>query len=292
MTERVIKLVLAYDGTDYSGWQSQTGVRTVQEEIERALAKMHSHPVPIVGAGRTDSGVHAAGQVAHFVTDIARIPADRFEPALNKFLPRDIRIVRAAEAHPDFHARFDARSRRYKYHIRVGRAQTPHLDRFAWRLFKQPDLARLNRMASCLRGEIDCEAFAAAKDPSESRFRYLHHAVFYAEGDTLVFDIAANAFLWRMVRSLVGTLIELDANDAPATAMRDILESRDRDRAGVTAPARGLFLWEVDYYDPPTRLGRRALETAGGSDSSGRSRAGPRLVPGIGWLEDGDGPED
>ncbi len=290
MTERVIKLVLAYDGTDYSGWQRQVGVRTVQEELERALAKMHGHPVPIAGAGRTDSGVHAAGQVAHFVTDIARIPADRFEPALNKFLPRDIRIVKAVEAHPDFHARFDARSRRYKYHIRVGRAQSPHLDRFAWRLFKQPDIARLNRMASCLRGEIDCEAFAAAKDPSESRFRYLHHAVFYVEGDTLVFDISANAFLWRMVRSLVGTLIELDANGAQPTAMRDILESRDRNRAGVTAPARGLFLWDVEYYDPPTRLGRRTLEASSASNRPDRADAGPRLVPGIGWLDDRDDP--
>jgi tRNA pseudouridine38-40 synthase len=219
MTERVIRMTVAYDGTDYSGWQRQAGVRTVQEEIERALAKMHGHHVPIVGAGRTDSGVHAAGQVAHFVTDIARIPADRFEPALNKFLPRDIRIVKAADAHPDFHARFDARSRRYKYFFRIGRAQSPHLDRFAWRLFKQPDIVRLNRMASCLRGEIDCEAFTAAKDPSESRFRYLHHAVFYVEGDALVFDISANAFLWRMVRSLVGTLVELDANGATGNAL-------------------------------------------------------------------------
>ncbi|HPM72279.1 MAG TPA: tRNA pseudouridine(38-40) synthase TruA [Spirochaetales bacterium] len=254
MSDRVVKLTVAYDGTDFCGWQRQAGARTVQEEIESALGRMHGRPVGIVGAGRTDSGVHAAGQVAHFVTDIARIPANRFEPALNRLMPRDVRIVRAEDAHPDFHARFDARLRRYKYYIRYGDAQLPHLDRYSWRLFRRPDLRRLNRLASCLRGELDCEAFAAAKDPSSSRFRYLHHAAFYAEGDAIVFDIAANAFLWRMVRSIVGTLIELDASGAPETAMRDILESRERGRAGVTAPARGLFLWNVEYYDPPTKV--------------------------------------
>ncbi len=264
---RVIKLAVAYDGTDFCGWQRQAGRRTVQESLESALERMHGHPVPVVGAGRTDSGVHAAGQVAHFVTDIARIPADRFEPALNRLMPRDVRVVSASEAHPDFHARFDARLRRYKYYLRCGRAQLPHQDRYAWRLFRRPDLARLNRMAACLRGEIDCEAFAAAKDPSLNRRRYLHHAAFYPEGDALVFDIAANAFLWRMVRSIVGTLVELEAAGAPESAMRDILESRDRGRAGATAPARGLFLWDVQYYDPPTRAGRGLGASAlGGSD--------------------------
>jgi len=257
MSDRVVKIVVAYDGTDFCGWQRQPGARTVQQEIESALARMHGHPVPVVGAGRTDSGVHAAGQVAHFVTDIAGIPAERFELALNGLMPRDVRVVRSADEHQDFHARFDARLRRYKYYIRVGPAQLPHLDRYAWRVFKRPDLARLNRLAACLRGEIDCEAFAAAKDPNENRFRYLHHAAFYAEGDAVVFDVAANAFLWRMVRSLVGTLVELDASGAPDTAMRDILEARDRERAGTTAPARGLFLWNVEYYDPPTGSGRR-----------------------------------
>jgi len=256
MSDRVVKMVVAYDGTDFCGWQRQSGSRTVQEELEKALATMHGHAVPVVGAGRTDSGVHAAGQVAHFHTDIATIPADRFEPALNRLMPPDVRVVRAADAHPDFHARFDARLRRYKYYIRAGKAQLPHLDRYAWRIFRRPDATRLNRLAACLRGELDCETFAAAKDPSENRFRYIHHAAFYAEGDALVFDIAANAFLWRMVRSLVGTLIELEASGAPETAMRDILESRDRERAGTTAPARGLFLWNVEYYDPPTGSGR------------------------------------
>ena len=270
MSDRIIKLLIAYDGTDFCGWQRQTGTRTVQETIESALATMHGHPVAIVGAGRTDSGVHAVGQVAHFVTDIASIPADRFEPALNRLMPRDVRITRAEDAPPDFHARFGARSRRYKYYIRVGPNQMPHLDRYAWRLFRRPDIGRLNRLAACLRGELDCSTFASAQDPSLSHFRYLYHAAFHAEGDGLVFDIAANAFLWRMVRSIVGTLVGLDAQGAADTAMQALLEARDRSKAGVTAPAHGLFLWNVDYYDPPTRAGRIAQQefvTHGAADA-------------------------
>ncbi len=250
MSDRVIKLTVSYDGTDFCGWQRQEGQRTVQESIESALARMHGHPVPVVGAGRTDSGVHATGQVAHFSTDIASIPADRFEPALNRLMPPDVRIVRAVDAYPGFHARFDARLRRYKYWLRVGTMQFPHLDRYSWRLWKRPDIQRLNRMAACLHGELDCGAFVAAGDPSEHHFRYIQYAAFYAEGDALVFEIAANAFLWRMVRSIVGTLVELDAEGAPVTAMNEILESRQRSRAGTTAPARGLFLWNVEYRDP------------------------------------------
>lgn len=284
MTERVIKLTLAYDGTDFAGWQRQKDCRTVQEELEKALGKMHGHPVSVMGAGRTDSGVHAAGQVAHFVTDISSIPAGRFELALNKLMPKDVRIVAAEEADPDFHARYDARLRRYKYFMYASGPSLPHRDRFAWRLHKWPDIGRLNRLASCLHGELDCTAFAAAKDPSENRFRYLHYAAFHAEGDLLVFEIAANAFLWRMVRSIVGTLVELDRSGAADTAMHDILVSRNRERVGVTAPARGLFLWNVEYYARPTRQGRRLKPT----DSKATSTVGQsdRLVPGIGWIRD------
>ncbi|TFG84966.1 MAG: tRNA pseudouridine(38-40) synthase TruA [Spirochaetales bacterium] len=279
--ERTIRLTLAYDGTDFSGWQRQPRDRSVQEELEKALVKMHGHPVSVVGAGRTDSGVHAAGQVAHFFSDIASIPAERFTLALNKLMPADVRVLRAQEAHPDFHARYDARLRRYRYFMYASSRSLPARDRYAWRLSGRPDLKKLNRLASCLRGEVDCTAFAAAKDPSENRFRYLHHAVFHYEANAIVFDVAANAFLWRMVRSLVGTLIHLERAGAGDGAMRDILESGDRSLAGATAPARGLFLWNVDYYDTPTRLGRRqpAEITTAAADSDARC-----LVPGVGWI--------
>lgn len=287
MSERVIKLTLAYDGTDFAGWQRQQDHRSVQEVLETALEKMHGHGVAVMGAGRTDSGVHAAGQVAHFVTDIKSIPAGRFELALNKLMPQDVRVLIAEEADPDFHARYDARLRRYKYFMYADGPALPHRDRYAWRLQKRPDLGHLNRLSACLRGELDCSAFAAAKDPSENRFRFLHYAGFHAEADMLVFEIAANAFLWRMVRSIVGTLIGLDREGAPEGALRSILDSRDRGRVGVTAPARGLFLWNVEYYSRPTRTGRRAVQSGEAAAGSGCGSAS-RLVPGLGWiLEEG-----
>ncbi len=280
-TRRTVKLTLAYDGTEFSGWQRQDNGRSVQEELEKALAKMHGREVGVAAAGRTDAGVHAAGQVAHFHSDIAGIPADRFALALNKHLPQDVRVLRSEEVHRDFHARYDARLRRYKYYMYHSRLSLPHRDRFAWRLPSRPDLAKLNRLASCLRGELDCTAFAAAKDPSEHRFRYLHHAAFYMEGDAIVFDVAANAFLWRMVRSLVGTLVELDRSGADDNALREILESKDRSKAGVTAPARGLFLWNVEYYhpavSPSVHAGSEARRPEEGAEPA-------RLVPGLGWL--------
>lgn len=284
MSRRTIRLTLAYDGTEFSGWQRQLGRRSVQEELERALSIMHGRELGVQGAGRTDSGVHAAGQVAHFHSDIAGIPADRYAPALNKHLPRDVRILESAEAHPDFHARYDARLRRYKYYLYASSRSWPHRDRYAWRLPAAPDLRRLNRLASCLRGELDCTAFAAAKDPSEHRYRYLHHAAFYAEGDYLVFDVAANAFLWRMVRSLVGTLIELERSGAEDGAMRAILESGDRSLAGATAPARGLFLWNVEYYE--RRPADASPARSEGCSPARASGTGPRLVPGYGWLDE------
>lgn len=288
---RTIRLCLAYDGTDFSGWQRQSADRSVQEELEKALAKMHGHPVPVVGAGRTDTGVHAAGQVAHFHSDIASIPAERFALALNKHLPPDVRVVRAEEARSDFHARYDARFRRYKYFLYHSPRALPHRDRFAWRIGHRPSLLKLNRLASCLRGELDCTAFAAAKDPSEHRFRYLHHAAFYAEGDGLVFDIAANAFLWRMVRSLVGTLVSLEKAGAPDGALKAILEAKDRSAAGATAPARGLFLWNVAYYETPQGSQDLFGEQAGRAAAKAATDAGPRrLVPGYGWIERPDDP--
>lgn len=253
MTEgRNIKLRVSYDGTHFLGWQRQSGSgtgngRTVQEEIEEALEKMHGHPVPLIGSGRTDSGVHAAGQVANFVTDIARIPADRFVPALNSLLKRDVRIIASEEAHSSFHARFDARARTYRFFLYCGAHPLAHELPYVWHLGRWPDVARLNRMASCLRGEIDCSAFTASGDQSLTRSRFLYGAHFFPEGERLVFEISANAFLWKMVRSITGTLADLDARGSDPSEFRRILESRDRRKAGPTAPPQGLFLWDVRY---------------------------------------------
>jgi tRNA pseudouridine38-40 synthase len=251
-SDRNIALRVSYDGTNFLGWQRQSEAgagkgRTVQEEIERALAKMHGHPVDLFGSGRTDSGVHAAGQVANFHTDIASIPAERFVPALNSMLPRDVRIMSSREVPHSFHARFDARARTYRFFIYCGKHPLATDLPYVWYLGRWPDIAKLNRMASCLTGEIDCSTFTAAGDQSKSRSRYLYGARFFPEGEKLVFEISANAFLWKMVRSITGTLIDLENRAAAVEEFARILDSRDRRRAGPTAPGEGLFLWDVRY---------------------------------------------
>lgn len=322
---RNIRLALAYDGTDFAGWQRQKAARTAQEELEKALATMHGHPVPTVAAGRTDSGVHARGQVANFYTDIRSIPAGRFLPALNKLLPRDLRILGAEDADYDFHSRYDARLRRYRYFTVCGGAPDPVRLRYAHFIRRRPDLAVLNRMASRLLGETDFTALSSARDESLSRSRFVHEASFRWEGESLVFEIAANAFLLRMVRSIVGCILDFEAGGRDGDDFASLLASRDRSAAGPTAPARGLFLWNVEYYATPTRPGRGAYWVersaaemdapddeaaeeggAGGSaadaEPAGRApseaaaavaaasgiadRAGARrLVPGLGYVE-------
>jgi tRNA pseudouridine38-40 synthase len=245
---RKIKLIVAYDGTDFWGWEKQASGRTVQGEIEAALAKIHKRPVPLTGSGRTDSGVHAAGQVAHFSTDIASLSAPRFIRALNSLLPQDVRVVDASEAPPDFHARFDARSRTYRYFVTAGRRAAPWELRYSWQIWRQPDWDRLSSYARLFRGEFDCTVFASPRDKSLSRSRYLYRAQFYPEGEKIVFEISANAFLWRMVRSIVGSLFFYEEKGFSCERVAGIIASGDRSLAGPTAPPQGLFLWKVDYY--------------------------------------------
>jgi tRNA pseudouridine38-40 synthase len=322
---RNIRLTLSYDGSDFGGWQSQKNARSVQEELETALSKMHGHPVRTLAAGRTDAGVHAMGQVANFYTDIRSIPAANFVPALNKLLPLDVRVLESREADYDFHARFDARLRRYRYFTLVGGASgaaDPVRLRYAHLVFHRPDLAVLNAMASTMLGETDFTALCSARDESASRFRFVHEASFRWENGLLVFEIAANAFLLRMVRSIVGSLLSFEAAGREPGDFRALLESRDRKAAGPTAPARGLFLWNVEYYPAPRRPAAAAQFRAksheagpaeadglgdddiadsadGGSPAGGARPAAPedeipaasprgalRLVPGIGFVED------
>jgi tRNA pseudouridine38-40 synthase len=261
---RTIKLLVAYDGTDFCGWQRQSPLsndtRTVQGIIESALEKMHKHPVTLAGAGRTDSGVHAAGQVAHFHTDIDSIPSERFVPALNGLLPQDIRILESAEAPADFHARFDARMRTYRYYFICGRQALPHESRYALQLWREPRVDHLNAYCRLLPGERDCSIFAGAgeklvpqesaspKEAGHSRSRYISHAAFFIEGSRMVFEISANAFLWKMVRSIGGTLLHYEERDTPPETLAEIIASGRRELAGPTLPPQGLFLWKVDYY--------------------------------------------
>jgi tRNA pseudouridine38-40 synthase len=245
---RTIKLTIAYDGTDFLGWQRQAGqARTVQAVLEAALEKMHGHPVALAGAGRTDSGVHARAQAASFQTDIESIKPDRFVPALNSLLPPDVRIMDSREAAPDFHARFSARMRTYRYFFIAGRQALPHESRYALQLWRVPRIDILNSYCRLLPGERDCAIFAASGDTSKSTYRNITHAAFLVEGSQLIFEISANAFLLRMVRSVAGTFLHYEERDLPPAQLKDIIASRDRSQAGPTLPPQGLFLWKVDY---------------------------------------------
>lgn len=249
MNERNIRLLLAYDGTDFCGWQRQDNGRTVQAELETALQAMHKHPVTVHAAGRTDSGVHASGQVVNFTSDVASIPEDKYTAALNSLLPRDVRVMGSLEAERDFHARFSASAREYRYYLYPAIPAPPHLARYCWAVNRTPDLGVLNRYAAALIGEVDFATFTAAGDTSSSTRRYVEAASFFIQGPWVVFRIRANAFLMKMVRSLVGTIVGLEKTGAGRNAMVDRIEARDRLQAGETAPARGLFLHEVYYHE-------------------------------------------
>ena len=255
---RNILLTISYDGTDFCGWQRQDAskevreMRTVQGEVERALQKLFSKKIDLHGSGRTDSGVHARGQAANFFCPIESIPAQNIARALNNFLPRDVRVNSACEVSENFSARFSATSRVYRYFILPDEIPCAAASRFVWQIKKNPEIETLSKMALILKGEIDFATFAASGDKSVSTFRYVEGARFFFQEDLfgqklLVFEIEANAILWKMVRSLVGTLIEFERDGGGEEKFKYALESRQRKNAGPTAPPNGLFLWQVKF---------------------------------------------
>lgn len=244
---RNIALVLSYDGTDFSGFQIQKNGRSVQEEVETALAKLQGRPVRIKAAGRTDAGVHAVGQVVNFESDISSLPSERYALALNALLPRDVRALRSREVSLSFHARKDALSREYRYYLLPQQPGYPFYLRYSLQLKTMPDLGLLNSLAAPIVGVHDFETFTAAGDPSFSRVREVFSASFFMQPPFLVFKVRGNAFLWRMVRSLLGTILELERRGASSGEMEGLLSSKKRENAGATVPPTGLFLHEVAY---------------------------------------------
>ncbi|MDR2589015.1 MAG: tRNA pseudouridine(38-40) synthase TruA [Spirochaetales bacterium] len=246
---RNIRVTAAYDGTDFAGWQNQDNARTVQGVLEAALAEIHKQPVTIYGAGRTDSGVHAGGQVFNFYSVLETIPAERYASALNRLLPRDVRALESREAAESFNSRRDARMREYRYYIYPSRCVPPWRRLYSWAI-PAPDMARLGEMASFLVGRHDFTSFAAQGDTNPARVKEIYSAGFFMDGPCMVFRITGSAFLWRMVRNILGTMIELDRNKREPEILRQILLARKPLHEGMTAPARGLFLHKVAYENP------------------------------------------
>ena len=245
--QRTFKLVIEYDGSAFHGWQRQTKDRTVQETIEKALSVMTREKVTLIGSGRTDAGVHAIGQSAGFTTR-SRLDARTFFKGLNSLLPDDV-VVRKCDPMPDsFHARFDVRSKHYRYHI-LNRRIAPAIGRqFVWHIRKPLDTAAMMQAAGTLLGTHDFKAFEGAGSPRDHSIRTVTDSTIRVAGDgNLTYDIRANGFLRFMVRNIVGTLVEVGLGRLDKQAVGAILQSKDRSRAGATAPPQGLFLMDVTY---------------------------------------------
>lgn len=249
MAERIIRLDVAYDGTDFSGWQIQPVDRTVQGVIAAALAEMEQQPVTLYGAGRTDAGVHARGQVAHFVTQ-SRIPLSGYQKGLNAKLPPDVSILAATEAPARFHARFSARGKHYRYTILNAPARHPLQCRYAWHRIPPLDVDAMHAGARALLGVQDFESFRSASCEREHAVRQIFRLDVTREGDQVLVDVEATAFLKQMVRILVGTLVEVGRGRHPPGWIAEVLSARDRTQAGPTAPPQGLCLEKV-YYPAP-----------------------------------------
>ncbi|MCK5674857.1 MAG: tRNA pseudouridine(38-40) synthase TruA [Spirochaetales bacterium] len=240
-------MILSYDGTKFYGWQIQSKGRTVQGVLEEGLTRMHKHSVRVMAAGRTDSGVHANGQVCHFDTDLD-IPEQKLKYAINSFLPEDISIINSEYTADNFHARFTAKKRVYKYYLTDSVGYTVFNRYFCTEVRNLPCIEVLNECAKILEGIHDFTTFTNAGDQSKSRVREIYSAVFYREDNFLVFKIQGSAFLWKMVRSIVGTILKYASLESGAKGFKEALESKDRNMAGTTAPAKGLFFHKV-YYE-------------------------------------------
>ncbi len=237
--------VVEYDGTDYLGFQIQAQGRTVQGEIERALAAVTQEEVRVVGAGRTDAGVHAQGQVIAFST-AWRHPTEELQRALNAVLPADIAVRELRPVAESFHPRFDAVSREYRYVVLNQPLRSPLARRFAYHFPWPLDVAAMNEAAGTLVGSHDFASFGRAPQ-GDNTVREVYCAQWTPEEPFVYFDIVANAFLYRMVRSLVGTLLLVGTGELSPDGFEEILRSADRDRAGQVAPAHGLCLIKVNY---------------------------------------------
>ena len=242
-----LKLIVEYEGTRYQGWQVQPGGPTVQEVLERALATALREPVRVRGAGRTDAGVHACGQVA--AVKVTRVPADlgRLRKSLNALTPDDVAVREIVVVDDAFDPRRHARSRVYEYRVLNAPAPSPFWRRHAWHVPEPLDAAAMDEAAAALVGEHDFAAFRGADaEPVRSTVRRVLESRVHA-GLVLVYRIEATAFLKHMVRNIAGTLVEVGRGERAPGAMRDLLAGRDRTRAGATAPAHGLMLVAIRY---------------------------------------------
>jgi tRNA pseudouridine38-40 synthase len=241
-----VKLALEYDGTCYAGWQRQPDHPTIQEAIEQAIRQVSQATVSVIGAGRTDSGVHARGQVASFRTD-QDWPAYNWMRALNAVLPKDIAVHSSAIMDDRFHAQHDARGKLYTYRI-LHRPARPTIDRsFVWHIYHPLNEAAMQQAAATLIGSQDFSSFEGSLTDNKNPICHLQRLAIIRDGDQIFIEAYADRFLKHMVRAIVGTLIEVGLGKRTPDSLTAVLKSRNRSAAGQTAPPHGLCLMRVDY---------------------------------------------
>jgi tRNA pseudouridine38-40 synthase len=249
---RNIKLILSYDGSEFSGWQVQPNAPTVQGTLASAIGRVTGEKVLPQGSGRTDAGVHALAQVVTFVTECT-VPTANFVKAFNDVLPPSVRVLQAQEAAPDFHARHSARAKTYRYRIYRAAICPPFLARYVWHYPFPLNEAAMACAAGLVKGDHDFTSFAAV-DPERGRegatvsnVRSIFSSSWERQGDELVYTVRGSGFLHHMVRNLVGTFMLVGKGTLPVEGLTEILEARNRSAAGATAPASGLYLVNVEY---------------------------------------------
>lgn len=250
MPNAKVKLVIAYDGAQYQGWQVQKIGTGVQEKVEHALAKLFPSRPQLHSSSRTDTGVHALGMVAHFELPRAelRMSTRKLVLAINAWLPEDVRVMSASRAAAGFHARFDATGKQYRYLVWNHPVMNPLVRRTAWHVTRRLDLATMRQAADHLLGTHDFQCFAANPGYSrETTIRTLSRCSIQAKGPLLTFVIEGDGFLYRMCRGIAGTLVQVGLGRFAPDDLKSMLESKDRRLAGMSAPPHGLVLWKVFY---------------------------------------------
>ena len=241
------KLTIEYDGTNFVGWQSQDNGNSIQQSLEEAIKKLSKEQVIVFGAGRTDSGVHAKGQVAHF--EISKnIAIDNIRDGINQCLrPLPIAILNAEKAVDDFHARFSAKQRIYQYSIINRRPPLTFQRQLVWVIYKKLDIEKIKEAARYFEGKHDFNAFRSIDCQSSTSIKTIDYCSVSNDQESITIQVAAKSFLHSQVRIMVGTLVNVGEGKIQPSDIKNIIEIKNRDKAGVTAPAHGLYLKEVVY---------------------------------------------
>ena len=243
-----VYLVIRYDGTDFAGWQVQPDRRSVQGELEAAIKAVTGEETRVTASGRTDSGVHAAGQTANFFTN-AKIPPAKFKEALNAALPKDVKIAKSGRASDDFNARFSAKRKTYVYNAYRSDTENPLKERFAARVYEKLDMQKMREVADILEGTHDFKCFLSSGSSVKTTVRTVYSIKIVKRGSDYRFSVTGNGFLYNMVRIMVGTLIQVGAGRLTAADVSEGLNGGLRGKMGKTMPAKGLTLYKVDYFN-------------------------------------------